>query len=90
VSLHDPSAVRDEYSSEAGLLARRAAYQNADSRFARVDERDASGTVSFPDRSWVLAYVQASTSFFEGATDVPEFVAPLVVRRAPVVFVAQT
>jgi SAM-dependent methyltransferase len=58
------------------------------SRFNRVDERDASGTVVFPDRSAVLAYVQASTSFFEGTTDVPELVEPLVVRRAPVVFVA--
>jgi SAM-dependent methyltransferase len=57
-------------------------------RFTRVDERDASGTVVFPDRIAVLAYVQASSSFFEGAIDVPEFVAPLVVRRTPVVFVA--
>jgi SAM-dependent methyltransferase len=58
------------------------------SRFTRVEERDASGTVLFPNRSAVLAYVQASISMFEGVTDVPEFVAPLAVRRTPVVFVA--
>jgi SAM-dependent methyltransferase len=58
------------------------------SRFHHVDERDASGTVTFPDRDAVLAYVQASSSFFVGAGDVPELDAPLVVRRAPVVFVA--
>lgn len=59
------------------------------SRFARVEERDASGTIVFPDRNAVLAYVQASTSFFEGATNVPEFVGRLVVRRSPVVVVAE-
>lgn len=58
------------------------------SRFERVDERDASGTVTFPDRDSIVAYVEASSSFFEGAGDVPELDAPLVVRRAPVVFVA--
>ena len=58
------------------------------SRFERVVERDASGTVTFPDRDAVVAYVEASSSFFEGAGDVPELDEPLVVRRAPVVFVA--
>lgn len=57
-------------------------------RFGRVEERDASGAVTFPDRDAVAAYVEASPVFFEGAREVPELDAPLVVRRTPVVFVA--
>jgi SAM-dependent methyltransferase len=58
------------------------------SRFDGVEERDASGTVTFPGRDTVVAYVEASPVFFEGATDVPDLTEPLVVRRTPVVLVA--
>lgn len=57
-------------------------------RFANVQERDASGTVRFPDREAVVAYVKASISLF-GSDEVPEFEGPLTVRRRPVVFVAE-
>jgi SAM-dependent methyltransferase len=76
-----PTRTRTTFSGENGEELLRA-------RFNRVDERDASGTVTFHDRDAVLAYVQASSSFFEGAGDVPELDAQLVVRRTPVVFVA--
>jgi SAM-dependent methyltransferase len=55
-------------------------------RFKAVEERDASGTVRFPNRDAVVAYVEASISLF-GTDEVPEFDGPLTVRRRPVVFV---
>jgi SAM-dependent methyltransferase len=58
-------------------------------RFARVDARDAAGTVTFPDREAVLAYVRPSSAIFGSIGDVPELDAPLVVRRRPVIFVAE-
>jgi SAM-dependent methyltransferase len=76
-----PSRSKTTFSRENGAELLR-------SRFQRVDERDASGTVTFPDRDAIVAYVDASSSFFEGAGDVPDLDAPFVVRRAPVVFVA--
>ena len=57
--------------------------------FARVELRDAAGAVMFPDREAVQAYVLASGAMFEGRKDVPQFEGPLVVRRSPVVFVAE-
>jgi SAM-dependent methyltransferase len=56
--------------------------------FARVEARDAAGSVRFPDRDAVLAYVRASRTLFEGRSSVPEFDGPLVVQRRPVIFVA--
>ncbi len=55
--------------------------------FARVEERDASGWINFPDRAAVEAYVEASRSLW--ARDLPDdFEGPLRVRRAPVIYVA--
>lgn len=56
--------------------------------FASVEERDAGGTVRFPDRAAVVAYVEASISLF-GTGAVPDFDGPLTVRRHPVIFVAE-
>jgi SAM-dependent methyltransferase len=57
--------------------------------FARVELRDASGAVTFPDRDAALAYVRASITIFEGRDTLPDFEGPLVVRRSPVIFVAE-
>ena len=58
--------------------------------FARVEAHDAAGTVVFPDREAMLAYVVPSVALFESLPDeVPELREPLVVRRRPVVFVAE-
>lgn len=57
-------------------------------RFASVEATDASGTVTFPDRAAVAAYVEASAALFGGVIDVPDLDGPLVVRRRPVIFVA--
>ena len=57
-------------------------------RFANVERRDATGTVTFADRDAVRAYVEPSVALYEGIDWVPELDAPLVVRRRPVVFVA--
>ena len=56
--------------------------------FSKVEVRDAGGTVTFPDREAVLAYVKPSAALFGGEPDVPELDEPLVVRRRPVIFVA--
>jgi SAM-dependent methyltransferase len=55
---------------------------------AHVEERDASGTIEFPDRDAVAAYVEASAGLHEGHRTVPPFEGGLVVRRTPVVLVA--
>jgi SAM-dependent methyltransferase len=55
---------------------------------AHVEERDASGTIDFPDRDAVAAYVEASAGLHEGHRTVPPFEGGLVVRRTPVVLVA--
>jgi SAM-dependent methyltransferase len=57
-------------------------------RFARVELKDAAGSVTFADRDAVVAYVKPSTGLFGGATEVPELESSLVVRRRPVVLVA--
>ena len=57
-------------------------------RFANVERIDCSGTVTFPDRDAVLAYVRPSVELFGEVEDVRELEAPLVVRRRPVIFVA--
>jgi SAM-dependent methyltransferase len=57
-------------------------------RFARVDVREAGGDVRFPDRRSVVEFVAASPAFLGHERDVPEFELPFVVRRRPVVFVA--
>ena len=78
IGLRAESAFSGENGKE--LLAR---------HFGRVEERDATGTIRFPDRESVLAYVRASETLLGGRTP-PLFETPLVVRRRPVVFVAHT
>ena len=56
--------------------------------FARVEARDARGTIHFPDRTAVNAYFEASPSFLGGGK-LPEFEGPFDVRSHPVVFVAE-
>jgi SAM-dependent methyltransferase len=59
-------------------------------RFARVEARDCGGSVRFPDRDSVLAYVEASQVLAGGPSEVPQTIElPFVVRRRPVVFVAE-
>ncbi len=58
-------------------------------RFASVEVREAAGTVTFPDCEAVLAYVRPSAALFGGEPAVPVLEKPLVVRRRPVVFVAE-
>jgi SAM-dependent methyltransferase len=55
--------------------------------FARVERRDASGWVAFPDRAAAQSYIDAA---IVTKGQLPEFDGPLRVRRASVVFVAQT
>jgi hypothetical protein len=58
------------------------------SRFGSVRHIDAPGTVTFADRDAVLAYVRPSAGLFGGDPDVPHLAGPLVVRRRPVIFIA--
>jgi SAM-dependent methyltransferase len=56
--------------------------------FARVEVRDAAGTVRFPNRDEVVAFIEASRTLFETGAEVPELDGEFVVTRHPVVFVA--
>lgn len=58
--------------------------------FDRVKVRDAGGTVRFPSRDDVVAYVEASRTLFAAAAEVPPLDGELVVTIHPVVFVAHT
>ncbi len=57
--------------------------------FASVETRDASGAVSVQDAEQIRTYLRSSVRLREGADRVPELDEPLVVRRRPVVFVAE-
>jgi ubiquinone/menaquinone biosynthesis C-methylase UbiE len=57
--------------------------------FARVEIRDASGTVTFRDAEQIRSYLRSSARFADGADRVPELTEPLVARRRHVVFVAE-
>jgi len=57
-------------------------------RFARVEQRDADGTVTIRDAAAIRAYFASSERLREHCGDVPELDEPLVVRRRPVIFVA--
>lgn len=70
------------FNSENGELLLRA-------HFERVESRDAAGTVTFPDRDAVVAYVVPSKTLFEAVSEVPELEGPLVARRRPMIFVAE-
>jgi SAM-dependent methyltransferase len=56
--------------------------------FARVERREASGTVTFPDREAALRYVASSPTRAHLADELPEFDGPLDASRATAVFVA--
>jgi ubiquinone/menaquinone biosynthesis C-methylase UbiE len=58
-------------------------------QFARVETRDASGTVTFRDAEQIRSYLRSSARLSAGADSVPELTEPLVARRRPVVFVAE-
>jgi SAM-dependent methyltransferase len=58
-------------------------------RFARVERREAFGTVDFPSRTEAQSYVDSSIIWLELARGpLPAFEGPLRVTCAPVVFVA--
>jgi SAM-dependent methyltransferase len=56
--------------------------------FARVDCRDADGTVTFHDAGSVRRYLSSSERLARYVEKVPELAEPVVARRRPVVFVA--
>ncbi len=58
-------------------------------RFARVERRDAYGSVTVRDPEAIRAYLRSSERMAEYADDVPELDVPLVARRRNVVFVAE-
>ena len=58
--------------------------------FDRVEVRDAAGTVRFPNRDEVVAYVEAARTLFATGGAVPQFEGEFVMRIHPVVFVAHT
>jgi ubiquinone/menaquinone biosynthesis C-methylase UbiE len=58
--------------------------------FIRVETHDASGTVTFRHAEQIRSYLRSSARLADGAERVPELTEPLVVRRRPVVFVAET
>ena len=62
-----------------------------DRHFARVETRDARGTVTFRDAEQIRSYLRSSERLsVRGAAErVPELTEPLVARRRPVVFVAE-
>jgi SAM-dependent methyltransferase len=57
--------------------------------FDSVETRDAAGTVHFPGREEVAAYVAASMTLAAAPHEVPELDGPFVVRIHPVIFVAE-
>jgi SAM-dependent methyltransferase len=58
------------------------------SHFAVVQERDASGTVTFRDAGAIRSYLRSAARWAAYADRVPELDEPLVARKRPVVFVA--
>jgi len=57
--------------------------------FVRVDERETGGTIEFPSREAVIAYLRASISLKGAEAMLPQFDPPFVVRRHPTIFVAE-
>lgn len=57
--------------------------------FPSVEKRDASGTVTLHDADQIRRYLRSSIRLHRWADRVPELAEPLVVRRRPVVFVAE-
>jgi len=58
--------------------------------FDRVEARDAAGTIRFPNRDAVVAYVEASRTLLDSRAEVPELDGEFAVTCHPVVFVAHT
>jgi 2-polyprenyl-3-methyl-5-hydroxy-6-metoxy-1,4-benzoquinol methylase len=58
-------------------------------RFASVEVRDGSGTVTLRDANQIRTYMRSSIRLNTWADQVPELDEPLVARRHPVVFVAE-
>ena len=58
--------------------------------FSSVELRDAAGTVRFPSRDDVVAYVEASRMLFATTAEIPRLEGEFVVTIHPVVFVAHT
>jgi SAM-dependent methyltransferase len=56
--------------------------------FRRADVHEAGGTIEFPDRAAICAYIEASGTLAGARPEVPAFEGSLVVTRHPVVFVA--
>jgi SAM-dependent methyltransferase len=57
--------------------------------FARVETRDASGTVTLRDAEPIRAYLRSAERLAAHAERVPELTEPLVARRRQAVFVAE-
>jgi SAM-dependent methyltransferase len=58
--------------------------------FARLECRDANGTVTLRDASTIRSYLRSSERLAPCAENVPELAEPLVARRRQAVFVAET
>jgi SAM-dependent methyltransferase len=58
------------------------------SHFGSVEEKDASGTVTFRDPEAIRTYLRSAGRWAAFAERVPELDEPVVARRRPVVFVA--
>jgi len=58
--------------------------------FSSVELRDAAGTVRFPSRDDVVAYVEASRTLFATGAEIPQLEGEFVVTIHPVVFLAHT
>jgi SAM-dependent methyltransferase len=58
--------------------------------FPRVQRRDAEGTITFPDADSIRRYLGSSERLADRVDRVLDLTEPLVARRRPVVFVADT
>ena len=58
--------------------------------FARVERRDVTGPVVFPDADAVRGYVASSVAHKHLAERVPELEGPLTATRVNAIFVAET
>jgi hypothetical protein len=79
--LNDPDAVRDQYAENGANALRR--------HFARVEVRDAGGSVVIRARDAIDRYIRSIKAWAPFAERLPEKLeAPLVATRATSVFVA--
>ena len=58
-------------------------------RFSSIEAREVRGTIRFPDRDAVVAYVEASQTLYAARREVPRLDGPFAVRSHPVIFVAE-